>query len=423
MKRKLLPIFLALVMLFSAILIPSTAERLTTGADELAKDVALIKSGYLGEAVKFCENDFKTALGSPKISSVTITSLPDEASGTLYLASSRVSAGQNVVASLLDLLKFIPASQAVEEASFAFTADNLAGGAEIPCKIKLLAKKNEAPTVGSTALSVATQQGIAYYGRLGGSDPEGDTLLFRITSYPKRGTLTVLDASSGDFRYTPTGDFTGKDKFSYVVRDEYGNFSHEETVSVTVSKRGSKLVYEDIAGSKTELAAISLTDKGILLGRLSGDGMYFDAEETVTRGDFTVMAMKAAGITPKAGLVTTFFDDDSAIPASIKGYIATAQALGYVNGSFDGTGLYFDPNRAVTKAEAAVILCNVMGLSIGDSTAVFAGEDDVPVWAENAVATLYTLGVMQEVEAGVWNTSEALTKGDAALMLYATMTR
>ncbi len=421
MKRKILPIFLALFMLTGALLLPIGAEKLTSGADELAKDTVLIKSGYLGESVKFCENDFKTALGAAKISSVTIISLPEEKTGTLYLSSSRVSAGQNVTASLLDLLKFMPADKTVEEASFTFTADNLAGGAEIPCKIKLLDKKNEAPTVGNTSLSVATQQGIAYYGTLGGSDPEGDTLFFRVTSYPKRGTLTVLDSASGSFRYTPTAGYTGKDKFSYVVRDEYGNFSKEETVSVTVAKRSSNLVYEDIAGSKTELAAIRLTDAGVMLGRLSGDGMYFDAEETVTRGDFTVMAMKVAGISPKAGLTSTFFDDDADIPSSIKSYIATAQAMGFVNGTFDGTGLYFEPNRAVTRAEAAVILCNVMRLSMGDSTAVFAGEDDVPVWAENAVATLYTLGVMNEVETGIWNASDALTRADAAQMLYAFM--
>lgn len=422
MKRKLLPLLLASLMLLCAILLPSTAEELSLAVSELASDVTLVKSGYLGHSVKFSQNDFKQALGSPDIKTITITSLPDEKCGTLFISSSRVSKGQNIDSAVLDLLKFVPVNETVEEASFTFTAQNLAGGAEIPCKIRLLPKKNEAPDTSGASLSVSTQSGISLYGTLAAKDPEGDALLFRITAYPKHGTLTLLDKNGGEYRYTPVGAYSGKDSFSYVVRDEYGNYSTEKTVTVTVKSRSSSLVYEDIAGTKTELAAISLTDKGVFLGRLSGDGIYFDPSSTITRGDFTVMAMKVAGISPKAELTETFFDDDADIPASIKGYLATAQKMGIINGSFEGDGLYFEPNRAVTRAEAAVILCNAMNLSAGDSTMVFNSyDDDVPVWAENAVTTLYTLGVMEAADGNIWNAKEALSKGDAALLLYGVM--
>lgn len=422
MKRKLLPLILALAMLLGIVFLPSGAEQLTTGVSELSEDICLIKSGYIGQAVTFTENDFKQALGAPKISTVTVTSLPESKSGTLFLSSSRVSKSQNIDAGILSLLKFVPADETVEEASFTFTADNLAGGAEITCRIKLLPKKNQAPSTKDASVSVSTQSGIALYGVLGASDPEGDALMFRITSYPDHGTLTLVDKSLGEYRYTPVGSYSGKDSFSYVVRDEYGNYSREKTVSITVKKRTSSLVYEDIAGTETELAAISLTDAGVFLGRLSGDGIYFDPAATITRGEFTVMAMKVAGIKARTDLRQTFFDDDAEIPDSIKGYIATAQHMGLINGSFDGTGLYFEPNRAVTRAEAAVILCNVMDLSAGDSQMVFKDySDDVPVWAENAVTTLYTLGLMSSVDGSIWNARESLSKADAALMLYGVM--
>ena len=339
MKRKLLPLFLLPVVLLGVLILPSGAEQLTIGVSNLSEDVALIKSGYIGCSVSFCENAFKQALGAPKISTITVTSLPEAGSGTLFLSSSRVSKNQNIDASVISLLKFVPSSETVEEASFTFTADNLAGGAEVPCRIRLLPKKNEAPTASESSVSVSTQAGISVFGTLGAKDPEGDPLLFRITAFPDNGTLTLLDRTTGEYRYTPVGGFSGKDSFSYVVRDEYGNYSKESTVKITVSKRTSSLVYEDIAGTKTELAAISLTDKGIFLGRLSGDGIYFDPSSTVTRGDFTVMAMKAAGVSPHEGLTQTFFDDDSEIPESIKGYIATAQKMGFINGSFNGDGL------------------------------------------------------------------------------------
>ena len=136
----------------------------------------------------------------------------------------------------------------------------------------------------------------------------------------------------------------------------------------------------------------------------------------------TAMAMKAAGIAPIEGLTETVFDDDAEISSSVKGYIATAQKMGLIHGSFDGTGLYFEPNRAVTNAEAAVILCSIANLSVNNATEVFADENgNVPVWAENAVATLYALGYMNANTDGVFLSSESLSRGDCAQMLYGVM--
>ena len=210
MKKALL-LFLSVVMLLCLFVSPASAERLSDGAAQFSEDATLIKSGYLGETVKFRLSDFKKALGTSKISAIVVTSLPEEGTGTLYLSSSRLVKGQSIPASALDLLKFVPASSSVTESGFAFTAGNACGGAELACVIRLLDKKNNAPTVSSdTALTVTTQKGISYFGTLSADDPEGDALHFRVTSYPKRGTLSLLNAETGEFRYTPTGNYKGK---------------------------------------------------------------------------------------------------------------------------------------------------------------------------------------------------------------------
>ena len=54
-----------------------------------------------------------------------------------------------------------------------------------------------------------------------------------------------------------------------------------------------------------------------------------------------------------------------------RGAVAVTKTYSYrtiVNGSFDGTGLYFEADRAVTRAEAAVIVCKLMGVSMPSST-------------------------------------------------------
>lgn len=413
MKRKLLSFALLTLVLVTTLVTPTAAERLSDGTAQFTEDAILIKSGYVGTPVSFRQKDFKQALGTPKITAITVTSLPEAGQGTLLLSSSRISAGDSIPASALDLLKFVPADKSVTESGFTFTAGNVAGGSEITCRIRLVEKKNEAPTVSWATTSVMTQSGISYFGTLGASDADGDGLYFRVTDYPSHGTLTLLDREAGTFRYTPADGYKGKDDFSYVVRDEYGHFSTEATVKVAVKKRTSSLVYEDLVGTKDELAAIALTDAGVMLGRLSGDGMYFDANETVSRGEFTAMAMKVAGVAPYATVFDTGFDDNEKIPASLRPYIATAQLMGVVRGSFDGDGLYFDVERPVTAAEAAVIVCKLMEVEADASLAVLASGGDVPVWAQAEVGTLHAVGALADPAS-----NEEMTRADVAALLY-----
>ena len=413
MKRKILSLLFILVILASLLLIPTAAERISDGAAHFSEDATLIKSGYIGQTLSFREKDFEQALGTTKLSSITVTSLPEPGEGTLLLSSSRVSVGDSIPAAALDLLKFAPATKTVTESKFTFTAGSVAGGTEILCRIRLVDKKNAAPTTAEATLSVMTQSDISYFGTLGATDTDGDSLYFRVTAYPDHGTLTLLDRETGAFRYTPDEGYAGKDSFSYVVRDEYGHFSTETSLSVSVKKRTSSLVYADVVGTKDELAAVSLTDAGVMLGRLSGDGMYFDPDETVTRGEFTVMAMKVAGVSPFSTAFDTSFDDNAEIPASIRPYIATAQALGVVRGSFDGTGLYFDADRPITAAEAAVIVCKLMNVETDAASAVLAQGGDIPVWAQAEVGTLHALGALDTP-----TVNESMTRADVACLLY-----
>ena len=413
MKRRLLTLSLALILCVGCLLVPTAAERLSDATAAYAEDAMLIKSGYLGKTVSFREKDFKQALGTSDLKMITVTSLPDASEGSLLLSSSRVGKGDSIPASALDLLKFVPTNETVEESGFTFTAGNVAGGAEITCRIRLVEKKNAAPTVSGGALSVLTQADISYFGTLTASDADGDGILFRVTSYPEHGTLTLIDRSTGNFRYTPDEGYTGKDVFSYVARDEYGHFSTESQVSVSVKKRSSSLVYEDLSDTEYELPAIALSDAGVMLGRLSGVGMYFDAEKTVSRGEFTAMAMKVAGIAPSPTAFDTSFDDNGKIPASVRPYVATAQRMGVVRGSFNGDGLYFEADRPVTASEAAVIVCKLMDVTCDESAAVFAMGGDVPVWAWSAVGTLHTMGALDEP-----TSNEPLSRGEVACLLY-----
>lgn len=89
---------------------------------------------------------------------------------------------------------------------------------------------NTAPAAASQSLTV-TRPGVPYPVRLAGSDPEGDSLAYRVVTQPLHGEI------SGEvpfLRYTAPFGYTGGDTFSFEVTDAQG-LASTGTVSVTVS--------------------------------------------------------------------------------------------------------------------------------------------------------------------------------------------
>ncbi len=427
MKRKISCLFLCIVMLAAlcalAVLPASAYVRISYGVDCLSSEAELVKGALRGEEVRFSEVDFKQALGISRVSSLTILSLPPATDGTLRFDGESVVSGQVLSRGEISRLSFAPASDELDATTFDFCVNTEAGTTALACTIRIADRINYAPTVvrDGGRLSVETQKNIAVYGQMRATDPEGDALTYRVISYPKKGALAVLDDTSGEFRYTPRAGMTGRDSFTFVARDAYGNYSYPATVSLSVSANGSLSCYADMMGNPAHHAALTLAEKKILLGSLEGDAMYFHPEEGLTRGEFLVMAMKAAGISASSGVEKTWFDDDAEISDAIKPYVATAQLYGYVNGAFDGTGLYFRPNDKISRAEAAVILYNLAELGTPTELPVFADASDVPVWARMPAAVLCEAGILS-TDGGNLRADEDLTRAECAAALYAMMT-
>lgn len=425
MKRKISCLLLLCLLLCTLCALPSLAyPRISYGVDCFANQGELIKSGLRGTDVSFTEADFRQALGVSRVSSVTLLSLPDATEGVLHVGGVPAVTGQVISRENLSALSFVPVSASVESASFTFCANSTAGTTALTCTVRILDRINYAPTtvrVSDASLSVETACGISLFGNMKAEDPEGDELTYLIVSYPTRGSLTVTDGQKGSFRYTPRAQSTGSDSFSYVARDEYGNYSSVTTVNIRINKRNDTLVYADMNDHPSHNAALVMADKKIMLGSLEGDGMYFHPEETVSRGEFLVMAMKAAGISPAAGMEKTWFDDNDKIPTTLRDYVATAQLYGYVSGYFDGAGLYFESDRAITRAEAAVILNNLLCADTPASLPTLSDASDIPAWAAEAVYALCDAGILAPNGDGCIEARADLTRAEAADALYALM--
>lgn len=407
---------LSLIAPLSLALTSAQREALSIGV--LAPSSELVKGGLRGRAVIFSPTDFDAALGVHGVRAIEITSLPKPEEGRLTLGESEVTVGQKIKRSELSSLTFTPAVPTLTESSFTFKADGIGIG-ESRCILRFAEEMNYAPSVThltSALLSASTQTGLSASGRLSAYDPEGDSLTYLITEYPKHGALLLTDAEAGTYRYLPSEGYTGKDSFSYVARDYYGNYSKEATVSVTVSKRALSHTYADMDEDDRCAAALSLEAKEIMQSELVGDRRYFHPSREVTVTDFLVMVMKAAGIRPLSR--ETFFENNDEIPIAQRGYIARAQREGYVIGELSKEGLVLDVTKTVTRADAAVIVSKILDSTREPSAlSVFADADAIPARAEAAVYTAYELGLLSLTEGGGIDATAPLTRSDAAEML------
>ena len=394
---------------------------LTYGINVLASKTDVAIAVPRGNEVVFSADVFARNLNLSDIESITVCSLPKDTEGELLLGSTRVAVGQRISRANLSYLTFAAASEHVTNASFCFAANDR--GVPMVCRMYLLDKENATPTlsmVPSLSLNVFTYRGHAAHGTLGAYDPDGDEMVFEIVSYPQYGSLRMIDTTVGSYVYMPQEDFTGTDSFSYVARDQYGNYSASATVNVRVEHSGTSVTYTDVGEGRTYNAALALTEAGIMSGTQVGNQHFFYPDRTVTRAEFLVMAMNAAGITDVPSCDATAFADDESISKSIKGYVAAAYTMGIISGTNVQGDLCFLPDEEITRAQAAVILEHLLDLSDTRVVAVFADHSKIPVWASDALYSLHAEGILS-ADGGYISPCAKITRAETAEALCSVM--
>ncbi len=418
MKKTAL-IILASALILTALGTVAASASFGLGVESIAEETKIIKSGLFGRKITFTDTDIKQGLCITDFDSITVTKLPPSSEGTLMLAGRRVGEGTSIKRKNIPALVFIPASREVAGTEFKIKVDGAADGCEITFVLRYSDKINYEPKIeneSKAGLYVTTQREIGAHGKMIATDTEGDRLEYIVLAYPTEGMLTFVDKNTGEYIYTPRSSYVGEDSFVYVVRDEWGNFSETQKVSITVSERLSEVIYRDMLDRDEYGAAVALTAMGIMDGRVIGDGVYFSPDASVTRAEFIAMALKTRGIKASAD-TATYFDDNGDIPAPLMGYAATAQRMGIVDCTFKDGKLLMRPNDAITKYEAAVIMANILGESVNGEVPVFSDYTSVPVWARPSVYTMCALGIFDGSSETIGGQS-AITRAECASYLY-----
>ena len=373
----------------------------------LRKTTTLEKCSVAGETVSFSKEDFVKTVGAD-FDYIVISKLPEK--GVLLLNGVKVIAGQTIPVASLDYLKFNPDSKETQTCTFTFTTR--AEGwedIEIPCQISVLEKANFSPIASDSTLT--TLEDITVYGTLTVVEPDNDSVSFKIVKYPRNGYARI--SKNGSIVYTPQSGFTGTDTLVYTAMDRFGNVSGEAKVTIVVEENKSGIKFEDLKASSAHIAAIRMAENGIMTYKLENGVYTFEPTKEVSRIDFLVMLMAAAGLDEDMTAVTdTQFIDDNKLTAGRKGYLAHALKLGIVE---LGNG-YFKPLEPITKAQAAVMTSAALSLPELSAKETFVDIKEVPDWAYKAVASATNVGLF-ESEKGYFSPNKKLTKESVATVL------
>lgn len=394
MKRTHKIIAAALVCALAAVSLAQAASAvdnylLSPGLNVLKANYCMAKWGLAGSDIWFDAAEFAAALGVDKADNITITSLPSREAGRLMLGSQEVEVGQTIKEKNLSSLRFVANSSDELETEFTFCLGKSPLAAEYSCTVFALTTPNAAPVVYQPDLiETGVYSGTQYLGTLNAVDPEDDDVVFEIVDEPDNGKVELTDITRGYYIYTPDADFEGRDSFTARARDCYGNYSNTVKVSLDADMPRVDEVFSDMDGHWANAAAITCVREGILTA-----GGSLNPEQPVSRAEFLSLIMSAAGY-DGFYIEDTGFADDSQIRAEYKGCIAAAEALGVITGIDSESGKLFCPNNQITRAEAAVMIARLTGMT-GEGTLEVFADESVPAWAQSAMSALNTAGILR----------------------------
>lgn len=182
-------------------------------------------------------------------------------------------------------IKFTPAANFNGTAGFSYKVTD--GTAQTQAHVTVTVHPvNDAPTL--TAAAPTVTEDVTATGSLVGSDVDGDTLHYTVTTQPVHGVLSLNDTTGG-YTYTPAANYNGPDSFAAQVSDGNGGVA-TKTVLFTVLAANDAPVAQGVTTTTAE-------DTHILVDvlALASD---IDADAALNKDPAMPVASKTLSIAP-----------------------------------------------------------------------------------------------------------------------------
>ncbi len=353
----------------------------------------------------FFEDLLEGILGDVKY--VTIIELPSENEGTLFYGKVKAIPLDSFKLGLFGSLKLIGTGQ---DSYITFIARDSDGNVSDISRLNVMQSQSSLQPK-SEDVFVETAVDMKVSGSLVG---HGDDLIYEILTAPTKGDIHYSSTNS-QFVYTPHMGEKGSDSFTYSVKNKYGEKSAVSKVTIDIVELDSDVYYTDMINSVNHYAAIKLADLGIYRGERVAGSDFLYPSQAVSRGEFLVMLMNAAKLDVNAPVIANEMTaSDEEIPTWMENYFSSAVSAGII----EGDGVSLDVNGELTRAQAAVMMCNVFTeLTEGVTASTFSVLDEVPQWAVMEINACEQRGIMKGDGQGNLNANATMTREEAVVVI------
>jgi hypothetical protein len=134
----------------------------------------------------------------------------------------------------------------------------------------------------------------------------------------------------------------------------------------------------------------------------------FSPNGTLTRGQAAAVLVRMLGLTPEKDAIYAFSDCSN---HWAEAYIDTARKNGIITGIGDNR---FEPDRAVSRQEMAVMLKNMLNINDGGTSIFNDLSETENAWSYKAVTALADAGIINGYPDGSFRPENSITRAEAA---------
>lgn len=178
--------------------------------------------------------------------------------------------------------------------------------------------------------------------------------------------------------------------------------------------------FADINGRWSQDIVRRLASIHIIDGLESDGMMVYEPSRDITRQEFIKLMVSMSGVDLAQGDLPTTFADRDEVPNWAAPYMEKALQLGWISGSLRDGQLHLDPERPISRAEAATIagrlLAGVASTTDGKQLD-FVDMDDIPHWSNQHIKLLSEHSIIQGYPDGMFRPSNQLTREEAAAIV------
>jgi len=206
-----------------------------------------------------------------------------------------------------------------------------------------------------------------------------------------------------------TGILTGTAAGTVTVTATDEDSSVYGSIVITVNEPVVPPVIElgDISGCWAVTMIRALIDAGAIAGYPDGS---FKPDNNISRAEFAVVLVKAFRLQSDGGEV---FRDTAGHWA--KDYIATAQALGIVNGYNNG---YFGANDLITREQMAVMIVKAAKIEADSSKTTFSDDNEISAWAKSGISTAVAHQIIAGYSDNTFKPKGRATRAEAVTAIF-----